>query len=69
MVSLLRVSPINKITIIIVSLDLPNGPFASGFPTKTLYTPPLTPLRATCTTHLIRILVFGEEYSSLSAGH
>ena len=33
-------------------LDLPSGLFPSGFPTKTLYTPLLSRIRATCHTHL-----------------
>ena len=51
---------------------LPSGLFPSGFSTKTLHTPPLSPIRATCPTHLIRPdfiirTVFGEQYRSLSS--
>ena len=52
-------------------LGLPSGLLPSGFPTKTLYISPLTPIHATCPTHLIlhfitqRIL--GEQYRSLSS--
>ena len=34
-------------------LGLPSGLFLSGFPTKTLYTPLLSPIQVTCSVHLI----------------
>ena len=61
-----------KIHLILFShlcLVLPSGLFPSGFHTKTLYTPLLSPIRATCLTHLILVdlitqTILGEEYSS-----
>ena len=51
---------------------LPSGLFPSYFPTKTLYTPLLSSIRATCSSHLILLdfitrAILGEEYRSLSS--
>ena len=52
-------------------LGLPSGLFPSGLPTKTLYSPLLSPLHATHPTHLILDLITGtvlrEEYRSFSS--
>ena len=53
-------------------LGLPRGLFPSGFPAKTLYTPLLVTIRATCPTHLILFhfitrTILSEEYRSWSS--
>ena len=53
-------------------LGLASGLFPSGFPTKTLYTPLLSPKRTTCPAHLILLnfitrKILDEEYRSLSS--
>jgi hypothetical protein len=50
-------------------LGLLSGLFPSAFPAKTLYTPRLSPIRVTCSTHLILLdfitrTILGEEYNS-----
>jgi len=52
-------------------LGLPSGLFPSGFPAKPLYTPLLSPIRATCPARLILEFItgtiLGEQYRSLSS--
>ena len=53
-------------------LGLPSCLFPSGFHTKTLYVPLLSPLRATCPAQLILLdlitrIIFGEEYRLFSS--
>jgi len=53
-------------------IGIPSGLFPSGFLTKTLYTPLISPVSATCPNHhiipdLITRIEFSEEYRSLSS--
>jgi hypothetical protein len=55
-----------------LNLCLPSGLFPSGHPTKTLYTPLLSPMGTTSPGHLILLnliirIIFGQEYRLLSS--
>ena len=43
-------------------LGLPSGLFTSGFPTQTLYTPLLSPIRTTCPDHSIFLDLSPEKF-------
>ena len=74
--SLYSTSHFQKIHLYIIFPFIPRSPkwslSLSGIPTKTLYTPLLSPTRATCPAHLILLdlltrTIFGEQYRSLSS--
>jgi len=59
-------------TLILIPIYTPSGLYPSGFPTKTLYMPFLSPIRATRSAHDILLdfvtrTILGEEYRSLGS--
>jgi len=60
---------LSQISPVHLHLVLPSGLFPSGFPTKTLHVPLLSPIRATCLAHLILLdlitrTILDEKYRS-----
>jgi len=67
-----RSSPWPTIAYYHLRLELPSDLFPSGFPTKTLYTPLLSPIHASCPANLILIdlitrTILAEGYRSLTS--
>ena len=52
-----------------LSLVHPSGLFPTALPTKTLYTPRLSPIRATCPAHVILLISSPEQYVVSSADY
>ena len=52
-----------------LSLDLASGLFPSGFPTKILYAPLLSPTRATFSAHTILLYLSSEKNLARSTDH
>jgi hypothetical protein len=59
---------------IYLRLGLPSGLFRTGFPANNLYTFLFSPIRATCSAHLILVdfiilIIFGGEYKLSSVSN